>query len=154
MDRNLQDVMSCTCLRVRRAARQLTQIYDHALKPVGLSVAQFGLLANLSGAASRRPDGLSIGALAERLGMDPTTLNRNLKPLKAKGLVKDRSDPSDARVRIIQITEKGQRELPPAISLWRQAHGKVEQALGRKERTALNETLDYAMARLESLRDD
>ncbi len=44
---------------------------------------QFGLLANLLGASFRRPDGLSIGAIAERLGMDPTTLNRNLKPLRA-----------------------------------------------------------------------
>jgi DNA-binding MarR family transcriptional regulator len=151
MDKNLQEVMGCTCLRIRRAARQFTQLYDHALEPAGLTVAQFGLLANLSGAALRQPDGSPIGAIAERLGMDPTTLNRNLKPLKTRGLVKDRSDPSDRRVRMVQITEKGQRELSNAMALWRQAHSKVEQALGRKERTALNDVLDHAMARLEPL---
>jgi DNA-binding MarR family transcriptional regulator len=113
---------------------------------------QFGLLANLLGASFRRPDGLSIGAIAERLGMDPTTLNRNLKPLRARGLVKDQSDPSDGRLRIVQITEKGRRELNDAMGLWRQAHTQVEQTLGRKQRLALNEILDHSMAKLESLK--
>jgi DNA-binding MarR family transcriptional regulator len=149
MDKSLQEVMDCTCLRIRQAARQFTQLYDHALEPAGLTVAQFGLLANLYGIAVRQPDGLSIGAIAQRLGMDPTTLNRNLKPLKTKALVKDGSDPSDRRVRVVQITEKGQRKLSKAMVLWRQAHGRIEQALGHKERTALNDALDYAMARLE-----
>jgi DNA-binding MarR family transcriptional regulator len=152
MDKELQEVMGCMCLRARRAARRLTQIYDHVLEPAGLTVTQFGLLANLSGAAFGGSVVSSIGAIAERLDMDPTTLNRNLKPLKARGLVKDLSDPSDGRVRIVQITEKGQRELSKAISLWRQAHRKVEEALGRKTSADLNEIIDLSIARLELLR--
>ncbi len=151
MDRGLQDAMGCTCLRMRRATRRLTQIYDHILQPSGLTVTQFGLLANLSAAVSGRSDVSSIGVVAERIGMDPTTLNRNLKPLKVRGLIKDLSDPSDGRVRIVQITEKGQRELSKALALWRQAHAKLEEALGRKTRVALNEILDLSMARLEHL---
>jgi DNA-binding MarR family transcriptional regulator len=151
MDRNLQEAMGCTCLCIRRAARQFTQIYDRALEPAGLTVMQFGLLARLFG-ASLRSEVSSIGAIAEWLGMDPTTLNRNLKPLRARGLVKDRSDPSDARLRIVQITEKGRRELNDAMALWRQAHMKVEQTLGRKQRLALNDALDQSMAKLEPLR--
>jgi len=152
MDKDLREVMGCTCLRARRAARRLTQIYDHVLEPAGLTVTQFGLLATLSGAALAGPAVPSIGAIAERLDMDPTTLNRNLKPLKARGLVKDLSDPSDGRVRIVQITEKGQRELSNAISLWRQAHRKVQGALGRKTSADLNEIIDRSIARLELLR--
>jgi DNA-binding MarR family transcriptional regulator len=151
MDKDLQDAIGCTCLRMRRAARRLTQIYDRILEPSGLTVTQFGLLANLSAAASGRSDVSSIGTIAERIGMDPTTLNRNLKPLKQRGLVRDLSDPSDGRVRIVQITEKGQRELSKAFSLWRQAHAKLEEALGRKTRVALNEIVDLSMARLELL---
>ena len=152
MDRNLQEVMECTCLRMRRAARQFTQIYDRALEPAGLTVMQFGLLANLFGASFRRSDVSSIGAIAERLGMDPTTLNRNLKPLKARGLVKDQTDPSDGRLRIVQITGKGRHELNNAMVLWRQAHTKVEQTLGRKQRLALNDMLDQSMAKLASMK--
>ena len=152
MDRNLQEVMGCSCLRMRRAARQFTQIYDHALEPAGLTVMQFGLLANLFGTSFQRSDVSSIGAVAERLGMDPTTLNRNLKPLRARGLVKDQSEPSDGRLRIVQITEKGRHQLNDALTLWRQAHTKVEQTLGRKQRLALNDILDDAMVKLEPLK--
>jgi len=110
---------------------------------------QFGLLANLFGARVRRSEASSIGAIAEWLGLDPTTLNRNLKPLKARGLVKDQSDPSDGRLRIVQITEKGRRELQDALALWHQAHNRVEQTLGRKQRLALNDMLDHSMAKLD-----
>jgi DNA-binding MarR family transcriptional regulator len=152
MDRTLQEAMGCSCLRIRRAARQFTQIYDHALEPAGLTVMQFGLLANLFGASLRRSEASSIGAIADWLGLDPTTLNRNLKPLKARGLVKDQSDPSDGRLRIVQITEKGRRELQDALALWHQAHNRVEQTLGRKQRLALNDMLDHSMAKLEPLK--
>jgi len=152
MDRNLREAMGCTCLCIRRAARQFTQIYDHALEPAGLTVTQFGLLANLFGASLRRSEVSSIGAIADWLGMDPTTLNRNLKPLKARGLVKDQTDPSDGRLRIVQLTGKGRHKLNNAMVLWRQAHAKVEQTLGRKQRLALNDMLDQSMAKLASMK--
>ena len=52
---NLDEVAGCTCLRARRAARQLTRLYDTELQPTGLTVNQLGLLAKLlepEGAAS------------------------------------------------------------------------------------------------------
>ena len=67
----------------------MTQIYDHALEPSGLTVSQFGLLAYLLGASRAPSNASSMGTIAEWLGMDPTTLNRNLKPLTAKGLVRN-----------------------------------------------------------------
>jgi len=113
---------------------------------------QFGLLANLFGASLRRSEVSSIGAIADWLGMDPTTLNRNLKPLKERGLVKDQTDPSDGRLRIVQLTGKGRHKLNNAMVLWRQAHAKVEQTLGRKQRLALNDMLDQSMAKLASMK--
>jgi DNA-binding MarR family transcriptional regulator len=142
MDKNLQEVMRCTCLRIRRTSRHVTQIYDHALEAVELTINQFGLLANLYGVDLLRADGLSIGALSERLGVDPTTLNRTLKPLTARGLVKDLTDAADGRVRIVRIAEKGKREFLKAMPLWRQAQARVEAALGEKTTSALNDLLD------------
>ena len=40
MDDDLQKIMSCTCLRMRRATRRVTQRYDHALEPTGLTASQ------------------------------------------------------------------------------------------------------------------
>jgi DNA-binding MarR family transcriptional regulator len=128
----------------------MTQVYEHALEPIGLTINQFGLIANLYGVDLVRSAGLSIGALSERLGADPTTLNRTLRPLAARGLVKDLTNPADGRVRIVCITEKGKREFLKAIPLWRQAQGRVGSILGTKTMSALSDLLDISSEALSS----
>ena len=150
MNQQLQDIMGCSFLRMRRAVRRVTQ--NRALEPAGLTVNQFGLLAHLYGARLHGLDCWSIGTLADRLGMDPTTLNRNLKPLEARGLVGDAPDPADARVRLVRITAKGERDPLRAIPLWRKAQAGFETALGGKSATALNLLLDRTVARLGQAR--
>jgi DNA-binding MarR family transcriptional regulator len=127
----------------------VTQLYDHALEPTGLTVNQFGLLAYLCGASLARTNA-SIGTMAEWLGMDPTTLNRNLKPLLVKGLVKNVLDPADGRVRIVAITEKGLRMLREAVPRWRNAQAAVEKAIGSKSIAELNTLLDLSSSKLRA----
>jgi DNA-binding MarR family transcriptional regulator len=148
MEADFRDVTQCTCLRMRRVTRRVTQIYDHALEPVGITVNQFGLLAQLAGVRVAGSDGLSIGALADRLGTDPTTLNRTLKPLQDRGLVRSAFDPIDARLRLVEITEKGERELEKAMPLWRQAQEQLQTALGMTSMQTLGELLDLSVAKL------
>ena len=61
---DIREVASCTCLRVRKAARTLTRAYDAALAPAGLTIGQFGLLARLYG-RRRAANGTPVGELAE-----------------------------------------------------------------------------------------
>jgi DNA-binding MarR family transcriptional regulator len=145
---DLREVSGCTCLRARRVARQLTGAYDEALKPVGLTVNQFGVLAKLYGATRGGPTGLPIGALADRVGMHPTTLNRDLKPLKAQNLIADAVEGSDRRIRAVIITPKGLAKLRKAIPLWRRAQKRLEAALGAEATRALNDLLDLASTKL------
>jgi len=145
---DIREISGCTCLRARRASRHLTQIYDRALKPVGLTVNQFGLLANLHGVSLAGRRSLSIGALAERLGLDPTTLNRNLKPLATQRLIADEADPEDKRVRAVRITDKGVARLRKAVPLWRGVQAQVREALGADATLALNDSLGLAAAKL------
>jgi DNA-binding MarR family transcriptional regulator len=147
MSVDVEEIAGCTCLRLRRASRKLTQIYDRLLGIAGLTVNQFGLLAQLYG-ADVKSTGLSMGAIADRLGLDPTTLNRNLKPLHLQGLVKDAIDAADHRVHIIRITEKGRRTLERAMPFWRQAQGQVSRVLGEEAIGALNGLLDQSTAKL------
>ena len=79
----------CTCAMARRTARHLTREYDRVLKPAGLKLTQYSVLANLV-----RNGATSITALAERLAMDRTTMTRNLRPLERAGWIVVRDDRS------------------------------------------------------------
>lgn len=144
---DIREVAHCMCLALRRAARQVTQIYDQQLEAAGLTVNQFGLLAHLHAAHARR-EALSIGTLAERIGMDPTTLNRSLKPLQALKLVATATDPRDRRVRALALTRKGRAKLEQAMPLWRAARAETEATIGGETAAAIRGLLDLSSARL------
>ena len=145
---DLNEVANCTCLRARRLTRRLTQIYDAALEPVHLTANQFGVLSFLYGSTLGGRDHVSIGALAERVGKHPTTLNCDLKPLEVLGLVASVENPADRRVRAIQITSKGRTHLRKAVTFWRQAESRVRQELGPRAMVALNDMLENAAKKL------
>src|SRR5215471_9179390 len=95
-----------------------------------------------------RLSGLSVGALAERVGMHPSTLTRDLKPLIKQGLIQDRNDPVDRRIRKIFLTQKGEGKLRDAIPAWRRAQRQAQDVLGNELMLSLNELLDLACAKL------
>jgi DNA-binding MarR family transcriptional regulator len=144
---DIREISGCTCLHVRRAARRLTALYDHLLQPAGLTINQFGLLAHLYGVSAAGRPSLPMGGLADLVGMDPTTLNRSLKPLAAQGLVADSTNLEDRRVRAISITDEGRRRLAAALPPWRAAQAQLEGRLGKDAALGLNALLDRLAAR-------
>ena len=131
----------CTAAKVRRLARRVTQIYDEGLAPHGLTVGQFGLLACL-----RRREGVGVGALAERLGADASTVARLLKPLRAADLLVIVPDSSDRRAKSIRLTDTGAAKLRAAAAGWGSAQARVRAALGEGRLASLHFTLDDARA--------
>lgn len=134
---------SCTFLRLRKASRRVSQIYDQALAPLGLTTTQFGLLGHLV-----RFDGIGIGALAEKLVMDPTTLTRNIRPLERQGYVVLAPDPIDRRARRLHITASGRKVHAMAQPAWAEAQHNLEQTLGGRDALVLNRMLDRVLERL------
>jgi DNA-binding MarR family transcriptional regulator len=130
-------------MRLRKASRRLSQIYDHSLEAAGITVTQYGLLGHLA-----KFDGIGIGALAEKLIMDPTTLTRNLRPLERQGFVVAKSDRRDKRSRCLHLTASGRAAFENAKPGWVRAQRHVEQALGGAETSALNAALDRVLERL------
>jgi DNA-binding MarR family transcriptional regulator len=130
-------------MRLRKASRRVTQIYDRGLEAAGLTVTQYGVLGQL-----RRNDGIGIGALAERLIMDPTTLTRSLRPLERQGLVTMKPDHRDRRSRRLQLTAKGNAAFENATPAWRRVQRDLEEAIGGPETAALNVALDHVIERL------
>ena len=133
----------CTAARVRKASRRISQMYDRELAPHDLTVTQFGLLVQL-----RAQPGVAIGALAESMVMDATTLSRNLRPLERRGLVAAEADRDDGRVRKLKLTPAGKTTLERAMTGWRAAQDQIAAALGADEMNALNAALDSALDRL------
>jgi DNA-binding MarR family transcriptional regulator len=142
------ELLGCRCARLRETTRKVTQLYDHALAACGLTINQFSLLARLYGAQRAGRNAVPIGVLAERLGMDPTTLTRNLKPLEARRLVASAADAEDRRVRAVRLTPTGTARLTAAVPHWRKAQAMLETALGRDATRALDGALDASLARL------
>ena len=125
----------CTCSRLRRAARAVTQLYDDALEPVGLRVTQFSLLRTL-----QRHGTLTIGDLATRNLLDRTALSRNLDPLaerKLLAIVPGR----DARKREVTLTRQGIAALAAAAPHWERAQREVTRRVGRERLDGLYDVL-------------
>ncbi|MGQ3030436.1 MAG: MarR family winged helix-turn-helix transcriptional regulator [Ferrovibrionaceae bacterium] len=115
---------TCLCLHVQRAARALARRFDDALRPVGLTNGQFSLMMSLN-----RPVAPAMGAVAELLAMDRTTLTAALKPLVRRGLVTVAADPADRRSRLLSLTDDGQALLARAVPIWRASHAAIEARL-------------------------
>ena len=116
---------SCTCGELRRAARAVTLLYDNAVKSSGLLSTQLGVLHVIYKSGSMR-----ISRLAKELGMDRTTLTRNLSVLEKQGFIKISSGNKDNRTRIITITNRGCTAAAKAIPLWSDVQRKVKQRMG------------------------
>lgn len=115
---------ACTCGKLREAARAVTLLYDDAFKSSGLLSTQLGVLHTIYNS-----DSITISELAGELGMDRTTLTRNLSVLERQGLIKTSSG-KDHRTRIVTITSKGRTRVAKAIPLWNEVQLKVKEKMG------------------------
>ncbi len=114
----------CAGWNSRLAARRITQFLERETPGLGLTLAQFGLMAQIAAASDD-----TLGALAERTGLDQSTLSRNLRMLESEGLVEIAVVETDLRRRTVWLTETGARRLEAAIPIWRRAHAKLEKVL-------------------------
>lgn len=135
-DNVLQPAVDCVCYRLRRAARLAAKTYDRALKPAGLRNTQFALLGSLNKLGES-----SIGELSNTLATDGTTLTRNLEVLVRRGLIEVVAA-DDSRVRVIRVTELGQKTYDAALPLWHVAQKQVLKAVGSKRWTEMRVELD------------
>lgn len=116
--------LDCICLNAQRAARTLARRYDAAFRPIGITSGQFAILAALN-----RDHNVNIGTLAEMLGLERTTLTRNLAPLEAMGLIMTEAGEEDRRQRFLSLTRLGVEKLSVAMPLWEAAQRDTKQLL-------------------------
>ena len=111
----------CYCTNLRRSANMLSDIYDACLKLAGVTVAQYYLLVNLS-----RLGSANITHWAQRVGLDRSTMIRNIKPLQTRGYV----EATKVRGKVFTLTPEGEHVLELAIPIWERTQAKIQEALG------------------------
>jgi DNA-binding MarR family transcriptional regulator len=136
---------TCTCGELRKAARAITLLYDNAFKSTGLLSTQFNVLQ-----AIYNIDSIRISDLANKLGMDRTTLTRNLSVLERQGFIKI-SQGKDQRTRIVTTTQKGRSAVSKTILLWNEVQRKVKQEMGENSWRELMQNLGQLVKVTEQL---
>lgn len=116
---------ACICTTLRMASRVITRHYDRALTPLGITTSAYAVLSRAG-----REGPLMLGALADRLAMDRTTLSRELEPLLDAGLLRTETDRRDRRRRIVALTPKGAALVKRARPLWAAAQKEVAVEFG------------------------
>src|SRR6266404_7633978 len=116
----------CASFNFLRTARAVTRLYDMALQESGIRSTQFAILV---GVVKNQP--VSIGALADVLVIDGTTLTRSLRLLQTEGFIAI-SNRGAMRQRFLTITAKGERVLARSLPAWRKAHERFVATVGSK----------------------
>ena len=140
---NLSSVENCTCFNLRRVTRIITQCFDAELRKYGIRVTQTPILSALQARS-----GWSMAELSDWLGMERTTLVRNVRPLQREGLIKISGGGRGGHVELA-ITAKGQAALSKMLPGWRSAQQKVVATLGEKRWSAILGDLEQAATKLK-----
>jgi DNA-binding MarR family transcriptional regulator len=112
------------CASFRRTSRTLTQLYEEALRPLGLRATQFTILQVLSLAGE-----VSQGQLGEMLAMDSTSLTRTLAIMVRQGWIAERRG-EDRRERWLRLSSAGEAKLSRALPVWEKVQSRLRHQLG------------------------
>jgi DNA-binding MarR family transcriptional regulator len=129
----------CTNLKLRQLDRVVTRHYDAYLSATGIKNTQYSLLSYVAALGPIRPSDL-----AQRMGLDASTLTRNLQPLVSQGWL--RLGPGDdARSRQIEATKEGHAKRSEAKREWKRAQLALNARLGAKQVAALHSLIERCM---------
>ena len=122
----LLPLLPCMCGSFRRTSRALTQLYEEALRPLGLRATQLTILQVLSRAGE-----LSQGHLGNMLAMDSTSLTRTLAIMSRQGWITERRG-EDRRERWLRLARGGETQLRRALPVWEKVQSRLRRKLGEQ----------------------
>ena len=124
---------TCIAVRLRLLNRVVTNLYDDALRPLGLKVSQLNVLVVTAKLGVARP-----ARVSELLHLDLSTLSRNVDRMMAKGWLEPVSE-EDARTQPFRLTDRGRRLLERAVPAWEKAQEQAAELLGEPGVAVLDE---------------
>lgn len=132
----------CYCLMLRRAASSVTDMYDKALAEYGITLNQFSIIINLNNMSMA-----TTTELAQQIGLERSTLVRNLKAIMAMGYIENVSGENE-RNNHLRVTSSGRHLLKLAIPVWQSVQDKISESLGSKNAALLMDML-YKLQEME-----
>ena len=130
---------SCVALNLRKSAHAVSRIYQKEMRDAPVKGPLFSLLATIS-----RRGSSTITALARDIGLDRTTLTRNLRHLEERGLIQNRL--VTANKKEVTLLPEGEIALRKALTSWRRAQEKVVGELGQDRWDRMRNDLKAVMA--------
>ncbi|MGA9472090.1 MAG: MarR family winged helix-turn-helix transcriptional regulator [Terriglobales bacterium] len=119
--------LPCLCANFRRASRALTQLYETAIRPLGIRATQLTILQVLT-----RAGDLPQGKLGEILAMDSTSLTRTLAIMKRHGWIAYRRG-EDRRERWVCLAPGGKSQLRRVEPAWEKVQSHLRSQLGDRD---------------------
>lgn len=123
--------LPCLFAAVRQADRSVAQFFDARLIAAGMRTTQFATLFAVS-----RLQPVSHVRLATTLGLEPSTVTRNVELLIRKSWLRSLSS-ADRRVRHLELTARGRAAFERAFPVWEAGQAELEALLGRSIRELL-----------------
>ena len=131
-------VENCVCFNLRWVTRAVTQFYDAEMRRHGIRPTQGSILSSLNAR-----DAWNMAELSDWLGMERTTLVRNLRPLQRDGFVNVVGGGRGNRVELT-ITSNGRKQIEKLAPAWKSAQDAVVKTLGEKRWSAILSDLETA----------
>jgi DNA-binding MarR family transcriptional regulator len=135
---DLSAMENCVCFNLRWVTRVVTQFFDAEMRRHGIRPTQRSILLALNAKES-----WSMAELSDWLGMDRTTLVRNLRPLQRDGLSQAIGGGRGWRVEL-SITAKGRKKIKESQQAWRSAQSTAVKTLGEQRWSAILSDLETA----------
>jgi len=95
------------CFALYSASMAVTRLYKPMLDELGITYPQYLVLNALKDAGSGEEGFLTVGGLASRLALEPSTITPLVKRLEAAGLVTRTRSPKDEREVQVRLAETG-----------------------------------------------
>lgn len=126
----------CTNFKLRQLLRRVSLVYDRAMAECGLKITQYSLLSHVE-----KLGPITQTDLAKAMGMDSSTLSRNLRPLESAGWVAVHAG-DDARSHALSLTANGRKKRTQAQTLWKRAQLHLNDTVGVDDVIALHILID------------
>lgn len=134
---------------VWRLANKWRVAVDRAVAPLGLTHAQYSLVASLYGMqrAGERP---SQRRLADHTGLEALYVSKLARALESAGHVERTRDPRDPRAVQLRLTERGEAVTRQAVAVVQDLHRQLLEPLGGLDAPRTNAFTDELVLLLDT----